>query len=92
MANEIKKPEVIEPEIFIPGSIPGSAQPFERRANAEQAAGGGAGKALRGLFAFALAAGTCMIFLTVLIVLAVPALIMALLGKKSNIKIFKYRL
>ena len=84
MRYEMKKPEVIEPEVFIPGD----GQPFERRAHAAEAAG----RALRGAFAFIVGAAVFIIFLTVLAVLALPMLIMALFGKKPNIKIFKYRI
>ena len=81
---EMQKPQVIEPEVFIPGN----PQPFEQRAHAAQAMGG----FLRSAFAFAAAAAVFVIFLIALAVLALPLLIMALLGKKPDIKIFKYRI
>jgi len=84
MKHEMQKPQVIEPEIFIPGN----SQPFEQRVHAAEVAGG----ALRGVFAFAIAAITFVLFLIVIAVLAVPILILALFGRKPNIKIFKYRI
>lgn len=88
MNNESQKPEVIEPEVFMPGN----SRPVEQYQSGAQAAGSVLGRFVRAVFTLAVTAVTFFIFAAVLIVLAIPMLIMALFGKKPNIKIFKYKI
>ena len=82
MSNELKKHDAIEPEIIDESGCVVGAEP-PAGASAPTVFGMAAG-AIGGFMAL-------VIFIVMAVIVAVPMLIMRIFGKKTEIKIFKYR-
>jgi hypothetical protein len=86
MKAELAKQAVVEPEILNErGELitPGSGVQGRSR--------GAAVRFLNSLMALLCGFMAFLLFLAVMLILAVPVLILALFGRKTNIKIFNYR-
>ncbi|MDR0645586.1 MAG: hypothetical protein LBG46_00930 [Elusimicrobiota bacterium] len=87
-STELQKIEIIEPEVITPQI----GETFERQTYAAPNKSDSLAGFARAVFTFILGAIMLFIFLLVFILLAIPMLLLALFGKKPNVKIFKYRI
>jgi hypothetical protein len=86
--TELQKTDVIEPEVIIPGNDAS----FKRHTAAVGSAGNILGRFANAVFTVIAGAAMFIIFITVLIIIALPLLVLSLLGKKPNVKIFRYKI
>lgn len=90
MTQELEKQQVIEPEIINEQGENISHQSED--CDLSHAAGRTMLTVFGGLLSAVVGVAMFVLFLAVAVIVAVPLLILSLFGKKTNVKVFKYRI